>query len=74
YVLLIDVFALFWPRLEAKWFGDIAEEEVSEDDWVPGQTTIPFCPYLAFGAILVAMFGSHFSGWLNSYWEWAMKR
>ena len=74
YVLLVDVVALFVPSVERKWFGDAAGEVEEEDDWKPGFTTIPFGPYLALGALLVAMFGPTFFAWLNAYWNWATKR
>jgi leader peptidase (prepilin peptidase)/N-methyltransferase len=74
YVLLVDVVALFVPIVERKWFGEAAGEVEEEDDWKPGFTTIPFGPYLALGALLVAMFGPTFFAWLNAYWNWATKR
>ena len=76
YLLLVDVFALFWPKLEEKWFGPAyaAEEVEGEDDWVPGPTHIPFGPALATAAILVALFEGTFSGWLQAYWDFALRR
>ena len=76
YLLLVDVFALFWPKLEEKWFGPayLAEEVEGEDDWVPGPTHIPFGPALAVAAILVVLFESTFSGWLQAYWDFALRR
>ncbi|MEO7453196.1 MAG: prepilin peptidase [Fimbriimonadales bacterium] len=75
YLLLVDVLALFWPKLEEKWFGPAyAPEEAEEDDWVPGPTHIPFGPALAVAAILVVLFQSTFSGWLQAYWDFALRR
>jgi leader peptidase (prepilin peptidase)/N-methyltransferase len=57
YLLLLDVWALFFPKINQVWFGDTeASSEESEDDWEPTVTTIPFGPYLAVGAILAALF------------------
>jgi leader peptidase (prepilin peptidase)/N-methyltransferase len=76
YLLLVDVFALFWPKLEEKWFGPayVAEELEGEDDWVPGPTHIPFGPALAVAAILVVLFEGTFSRWLQAYWDFALRR
>jgi leader peptidase (prepilin peptidase)/N-methyltransferase len=75
YLLLIDVFALFAPKLEEKWFGPAyIAEEMEEDDWIPGPTHIPFGPALAVAAILVALFESTFTGWIQAYWDYAMRR
>ena len=76
YLLLIDVFALFIPKLEEKWFGVAysAEETEGEDDWKPGLTHIPFGPALAVSAIAVALFEPTFRGWVQAYWDFAMRR
>lgn len=76
YLLLIDVFALFIPGLEKKWFGAeyLTEAEEAEDDWQPGITTIPFGPALATAAILVALFQEHFFRWGQAYLDWALHR
>lgn len=76
YLLLVDVFALFWPKLEEKWFGPAysAEQVEGEDDWVPGPTHIPFGPALGVAAILVALFESTFRGWFQAYWDFALRR
>jgi prepilin signal peptidase PulO-like enzyme (type II secretory pathway) len=67
---------LFWPKLEEKWFGTayVAEELEGEDDWVPGPTHIPFGPALAVAAILVVLFEGTFRGWLQAYWDFALRR
>ena len=76
YLILIDVWALFWPKLEEKWFGPAyaTEELEGDDDWVPGPTHIPFGPALAVSAIMVALFESTFRGWLQAYWDFALRR
>jgi leader peptidase (prepilin peptidase)/N-methyltransferase len=76
YLLLVDVIALFAPKLEEKWFGPayIAEELEGEDDWVPAPTAIPFGPALAVAAILVVLFESTFTGWIQAYWDFAVRR
>ncbi|MBS1706700.1 MAG: prepilin peptidase [Armatimonadetes bacterium] len=58
YLLLIDVFGLFVPRLYEWWFGEnpFAVEAVEDEDVEVGATTIPFGPYLALGAIVLAIF------------------
>lgn len=76
YLLLVDVFALLWPKLEEKWFGPeyLSEEAEGEDDWKPGVTTIPFGPALATAAILTALFEEYFLGWGRAYLDWALHR
>lgn len=71
YLLAFDVIGLFVPKFYEKWFGEnpFATEEVEDsEDWV-GETTIPFGPYLAIGAILVVLFQPTFVGWIMTYWE-----
>jgi leader peptidase (prepilin peptidase)/N-methyltransferase len=76
YLLLIDVIALFAPKLEEMWFGPAytAESAEGEDDWRPGLTHIPFGPALAVSAIAVALFESAFRGWVQAYIDFALKR
>jgi leader peptidase (prepilin peptidase)/N-methyltransferase len=74
YLLLVDVAALFLPKLEQKWFGPAYEGEDTDEDWAPGPTHIPFGPALAIAAILVVLFESTFRGWLQAYWDFALNR
>jgi leader peptidase (prepilin peptidase)/N-methyltransferase len=74
YLLAVDVFALFFPKLDQWWFGDSADEESdAEDDWQPGITTIPFGPYLAVGAILAAIFDQQLLQLVHDYWNWTTR-
>lgn len=72
YFLLLDVVALFVPRLNRTWFGDSSEvSEVVEDDWEPSLTTIPFGPYLVVGALVAATFPEPLLSAGRRYLEWA---
>lgn len=66
YLLLIDIVALFAPRVGVAWFGAeaMAEEEL---DWTPQATAIPFGPYLAIGAVASAVFAIPLTKALNDY-------
>ncbi len=76
YLLLVDVVALAFPKLEEKWFGPeyLSEDAEGEDDWKPGVTTIPFGPALAAAALLVALFEETLVGWGRAYLDWALHR
>lgn len=76
YVLCIDVFGLFVPKLYERWFGEdpYAIESFEEEDTEMGPTTIPFGPALAAGAIIAALFGSELLGYLQQYWSFATGR
>lgn len=69
YVLCIDVLGLFFPKLYESWFGEnpFAIESVEEDDFVAGPTMIPFGPYLAVGALAVAIFEPKFRQLIDAY-------
>jgi leader peptidase (prepilin peptidase)/N-methyltransferase len=72
YVLCFDVIGLFIPRFSILWFGEdpYAVESAEEEPDVDA-TMIPFGPYLALGAIVVALFESPLKGLVSSYWQWA---
>lgn len=71
YAMGLDVAAFAFPKLNTSWFGDEGVEESTEDDWRPSFSTIPFGPYLAFGAILAALFEKPLMKALQDYWLWA---
>lgn len=73
YVLSIDVIGLALPKLYQKWFGEdpYAVESVEEQDVEVESTVIPFGPYLALGAIVVALFEGPLGRLASSYWQWA---
>ncbi len=75
YVLCIDVIGLFLPSLYEKWFGEnpFATESVEDDDFVAGPTMIPFGPYLAMGALAVAIFEPTFRQWVDAYFAFMTK-
>ncbi|GIV01983.1 MAG: hypothetical protein KatS3mg015_0813 [Fimbriimonadales bacterium] len=71
YLLLMDVWALFFPRINQVWFGDDPESpQEYEDDWEPTATTIPFGPYLAAGAILASLFPELLARAGEAYLRW----
>ncbi|MDQ2986678.1 MAG: prepilin peptidase [Armatimonadota bacterium] len=76
YLMLVDVWALFAPKLEEKWFGPAyqSEEAEAEDDWKPGNTTIPFGPALAIAAIVTVLFEGQLLGFGQMYLDWALRR
>jgi len=69
YVLCMDIWGLFRPKLYESWFGEnpYAVEVVEEEDFQVGATMIPFGPYLAAGALVLALFEPHFREWLDAY-------
>lgn len=70
YVLLIDVVGLVIPRLYRWWFREDPHlVEAAEEDFPVDLTMIPFGPYLALGALAVALFGDVFERALVAYWE-----
>lgn len=73
YLLCIDVIGLAVPRLYEWWFREEAHavESVEEEDVEVEATVIPFGPYLALGAIVVALFEGPLSDLATSYWKWA---
>lgn len=73
YVLCIDVIGLALPKLYERWFGEeaYAVESVEEEDVEVEATVIPFGPYLALGAIVVALFEGPLGRLASSYWHWA---
>lgn len=72
YLLAIDALGLAVPKLYKAWFGEdpYAQEAVEEEPPV-SWTMIPFGPYLAAGAIAVALAEPWFRGLLNAYWAYA---
>ena len=69
YLLLVDVIALFAPKVGVSWFGEeeMAEDEI--DDWTPQGTAIPFGPYLALGAVASALFAIPLTKLINDYFN-----
>jgi leader peptidase (prepilin peptidase)/N-methyltransferase len=74
YLLCVDVVGQLAPSVEKAWFGEDVSEGIEEDDWLPGVTHIPFGPYMAVGALLLALFQPVFQGWLGRYLDWAFNR
>lgn len=74
YVLLLDIFGLFFPKFYEKFFGEnpFDFEGIGDDEWEPGISTIPFGPSLAAGALATMIFWVPLSGMVNQYFD-AMK-
>ncbi len=73
YLFCFDIISLFSPKFDKAWFGEEPQtSEEPEEEWVPGQTQIPFGPYLALGALLSAIFQPQLVGLFEQYWNWAM--
>lgn len=71
YLLCMDVFALFFPGMNA-WIGDTQSEVYDADeDWKPSLTTIPFGPYLTAGALVCMLFGNVVENVIGDYWRHA---
>lgn len=68
YLFCMDVWALFFPRLN-KLVGAEAEETLEEDDWKPSLTTIPFGPYLAIGALVCMLFPGPIERTIGDWWR-----
>jgi leader peptidase (prepilin peptidase)/N-methyltransferase len=71
YLLAIDALGLLIPKLYEKWFGEnpFAHESVEEEDFQVGVSTIPFGPYLALGALVVALLYHECITFVTNYWN-----
>lgn len=76
YVFCLDAIGLFFPKFYIAYFGEnpfeaVASADTKDEKLEVGNTTIPFGPYLALGAILATVFGNELSKYLSNYWHWA---
>ncbi|HRJ25988.1 MAG TPA: prepilin peptidase [Fimbriimonadaceae bacterium] len=68
YLLLIDIWGLFFPRLYERWFGENPYATESLDDELEVEPTmIPFGPYLAMGALVACLMPAVLLGLLQQY-------
>lgn len=71
YLLLIDVVALFFPKLNEK-LGLLVPDGEEEDEFEVTAQHIPFGPYLAFGSAICILFAqpivSFVQGFTGNYW------
>ena len=72
YLFAVDVLGLLVPKVYQSWFGeDPYAVELAEEDPPVSWTMIPFGPYLAGGAIALALAEPWFRGLVAAYWRFA---